>query len=181
MGHSCGETRSATASTLLSIAKLSAMLSSPSPCPSDPPSSSSSSSAIARARAKLRVSSGVKSIAKDNNTRSKHLYSSRSDAAREASANLAVLAAHSTILREDSRYCYLSLLFLSFSVLRHCSIFLYCIPPFFHSCLSIISSIFFFFLLFFSFLTSSAASSNLFPFTHPESSLRLTSLLQHLE
>ena len=109
VGHGCGETRSATASTLLSIAKLSAMLSSPSPVSSSSSSSSnfpSSSSASTAVRANTRSSSSsnsVRSVTRDN-ARSKHVYSSGSDAMREASANLAVLAAQRTVLEGDSRY-----------------------------------------------------------------------------
>ena len=113
VGHGCGETRSATASTLLSIAKLSAMLSSPSPITSSSSSSSSSSSnfsssssASTAVRAKMRSSSSsnpTKSLARDNAC-SKHVYSSGSDATRESSANLAVLAAQRTVLEGDNRY-----------------------------------------------------------------------------
>lgn len=85
------------------------MLSSPSPLTSSSSSSSnfpSSSSASTAVRAKMRSyssSNSTKSVTRDNAC-SKHVYSSGSDATRESSANLTVLAAQRTVLEGDSRY-----------------------------------------------------------------------------
>ena len=92
--HGYGETRHATASTLLSMAKLSAMLASPDAHRSAP---SSSSSSAPSAPPSLPSSS---SLWEQREVR--HVCVSGSVAAREASANLSVLGAQTVVLEGDA-------------------------------------------------------------------------------